>query len=162
MIVPRQARDEHRENAQKRDDRFLAVGTIVAIREFAVVVGAVLAVTILKEPMDCCKVHVLEISSTTRFLPACFLLPASCFLLPATCHLLPPFCFLLSSCPLPARCCCFLPPASCHLLPASFFLLPPTCFLLPASCHLLPASFFLPATRPLLLLPPTCFLLLLI
>jgi hypothetical protein len=155
MIVPRQARDEHRENAQKRDDRFLAVGTIVAIREFAVVVGAVLAVTILKEPMDCCKVHVLEISSTTRFLPACFLLPA-------TCHLLPPLCFLLSSCPLPARCCCFLPPASCHLLPASFFLLPPTCFLLPASCHLLPASFFLPATRPLLLLPPTCFLLLLI
>jgi hypothetical protein len=32
------------------------IGTIVAVREFAVVVGAVLAVVILKEPMDCCKV----------------------------------------------------------------------------------------------------------
>ena len=32
------------------------IGTIVAVRESAVVFGAVLAVVILKEPMDCCKV----------------------------------------------------------------------------------------------------------
>ena len=32
------------------------IGTIVAVREFAVVVGAMLAVVILKEPMNCCQV----------------------------------------------------------------------------------------------------------
>ena len=32
------------------------VGTIVAVREFAVVVGAVLAVVVLKEPMNWFKV----------------------------------------------------------------------------------------------------------
>jgi hypothetical protein len=120
----------------------------VAIREFAVVVGAVLAVTILKEPMDCCKVHVLEISSTTRFLPACFLLPASCFLLPASCHLPPASSFLLSPFFLPATrpllllpATCFLPSASCQLLPASSYLLPASCFLPSASCQLLPARY---------------------
>jgi len=97
----------------------------VAIREFAVVVGAVLAVTILKEPMDCCKVHVLLLVP-----PASYLLPAFSFLrspfyLPATRPLL-----LLV---LPPT--CFLPSASYQLLPARY---PPAAAA--ASSYLLPAA----------------------